>query len=54
MTAATPVLELDEVRKVYPGTPPVEPVRGVTLTVTQGSWWRWWARPGRARPRCCT
>jgi putative ABC transport system ATP-binding protein len=36
MTAATPVLELDEVRKVYPGMPPVEPVRGVTLTVTQG------------------
>jgi putative ABC transport system ATP-binding protein len=34
--AATPVLELDRVRKVYPGTPPVEPVRGVTLTVTSG------------------
>jgi putative ABC transport system ATP-binding protein len=34
--AATPVLELDRVRKVYPGTPPVEPVRGVTLTVTGG------------------
>jgi putative ABC transport system ATP-binding protein len=34
--AATPVLELDRVRKVYPGTPPVEPVRGVTLTVTLG------------------
>jgi putative ABC transport system ATP-binding protein len=32
----TPVLELDRVRKVYAGTPPVEPVRGVTLTVTQG------------------
>jgi len=34
--AATPVLELDRVRKVYAGTPPVEPVRGVTLTVTHG------------------
>jgi putative ABC transport system ATP-binding protein len=34
--AATPVLELDRVRKVYPGTPPVESVRGVTLTVTGG------------------
>jgi len=34
--AATPVLELDRVRKVYAGTPPVEPVRGVTLTVTSG------------------
>jgi putative ABC transport system ATP-binding protein len=33
---ATPVLELDRVRKVYPGTPPVEPVRGVTLAVTEG------------------
>ena len=35
-SAATPVLELDRVRKVYAGTPPVEPVRGVTLTVTRG------------------
>jgi putative ABC transport system ATP-binding protein len=34
--AATPVLELDQVSKVYPGSPPVTPVRGVTLTVTQG------------------
>jgi putative ABC transport system ATP-binding protein len=34
--AATPVLELDQVGKVYPGNPPVEPVRGVTLTITQG------------------
>jgi putative ABC transport system ATP-binding protein len=34
--AATPVLELEGVGKVYPGSPPVEPVRGVTLTVTQG------------------
>ena len=32
----TPVLELDRVRKVYPGTPPVEPVRGVTMTVARG------------------
>jgi putative ABC transport system ATP-binding protein len=35
-SAARPVLELDRVRKVYAGTPPVEPVRGVTLTVTRG------------------
>ena len=34
--AATPVLELDQVSKVYAGTPPVEPVRGVTLTITGG------------------
>jgi putative ABC transport system ATP-binding protein len=34
--AATPVLELDRVRKAYPGSPPVEPVRGVTLTITHG------------------
>jgi putative ABC transport system ATP-binding protein len=33
--AATPVLELDQVGKVYPGSPPVEPVRGITLTITQ-------------------
>jgi putative ABC transport system ATP-binding protein len=35
-TAATPVLELEGVGKAYPGSPPVEPVRGVTLTVTYG------------------
>jgi putative ABC transport system ATP-binding protein len=34
--AATPVLELDQVGKVYAGSPPVEPVRGVTLTITGG------------------
>jgi putative ABC transport system ATP-binding protein len=34
--AATPVLELDQVGKVYPGSPPVEPVRGVTLAITGG------------------
>jgi putative ABC transport system ATP-binding protein len=34
--AATPVLELDQVGKVYAGSPPVEPVRGVTLAITGG------------------
>jgi putative ABC transport system ATP-binding protein len=29
----TPVLELVAVRKVYPGTPPVESVAGITLTI---------------------
>ena len=33
---AGPVLELREVRKVYPGSPPVQAVRGVTLTVRAG------------------
>jgi putative ABC transport system ATP-binding protein len=32
----TAVLELDRVHKSYPGSPPVEPVRGVTLTVAEG------------------
>jgi putative ABC transport system ATP-binding protein len=32
----TPILELDRVRKVYGGIPPVEPVRGVTLTIAEG------------------
>ncbi|WP_436531619.1 ABC transporter ATP-binding protein [Actinoplanes sp. HUAS TT8] len=32
----TAVLELRDVRKVYPGTPPVESLRGVTLTVHAG------------------
>ncbi|HEX6681219.1 MAG TPA: ABC transporter ATP-binding protein [Candidatus Limnocylindrales bacterium] len=31
-----PVLELRGVRKVYPGTPPVEPVAGISLTVHSG------------------
>jgi putative ABC transport system ATP-binding protein len=31
-----PVLELRDVRKVYPGTPPVESLRGITLTVHSG------------------
>ncbi len=32
----TPVLELAGAWKVYPGTPPVESIRGVTLTVHSG------------------
>src|SRR3954469_12735403 len=32
----TAVLELTDVRKVYPGTPPVESVRGITLAVHPG------------------
>jgi putative ABC transport system ATP-binding protein len=32
----TPVLELRDARKVYPGTPPVESLRGVTITVHSG------------------
>jgi putative ABC transport system ATP-binding protein len=31
-----PVLELRDVWKIYPGEPPVEPVRGVSLTVAAG------------------
>jgi putative ABC transport system ATP-binding protein len=30
------VLELRDARKVYPGTPPVESIRGVTLTIYSG------------------
>jgi putative ABC transport system ATP-binding protein len=33
---SAPVLELRDARKVYPGTPPVESIRGVTLTVHSG------------------
>jgi putative ABC transport system ATP-binding protein len=32
----TPVLQLLDVRKVYPGTPPVESLRGITFTVAGG------------------
>ena len=31
------MLELNDVRKVYPGDPPVEPVRGVSLAVAAGA-----------------
>jgi putative ABC transport system ATP-binding protein len=30
------VLELRDARKVYPGTPPVESIRGITLTIRSG------------------
>jgi putative ABC transport system ATP-binding protein len=36
MPGAEPVLELHDVWKVYPGEPPVESVRGVSLTVAAG------------------
>ncbi|WP_433363713.1 ABC transporter ATP-binding protein [Actinoplanes sp. CA-142083] len=32
----TDVLELIDVRKVYPGTPPVESLRGITVTIRRG------------------
>jgi putative ABC transport system ATP-binding protein len=32
----TAVLELDDVRKTFPGSPPVESVRGISLTVHSG------------------
>jgi putative ABC transport system ATP-binding protein len=35
-THVGPVLELDAVSKIYPGTPPVEALRGVSLTVAAG------------------
>ncbi|ETK32271.1 ABC transporter ATP-binding protein [Microbispora sp. ATCC PTA-5024] len=36
MSVPSGVLVLDEVRKVYPGEPPVEPVRGISLSVAEG------------------
>jgi putative ABC transport system ATP-binding protein len=36
MSPAPPVLEVDQVTKVYPGEPPVSALRGVTFTVTSG------------------
>jgi putative ABC transport system ATP-binding protein len=33
---ADPVLELRQVRKVYPGAPPVESLRGITLSIRRG------------------
>jgi ABC-type Fe3+/spermidine/putrescine transport system ATPase subunit len=36
VTDRVPVLELSAVRKAYPGTPPVEAVRGVSLTFRSG------------------
>ena len=34
--ASTPVLEVDDVTKSYPGEPPVHAIRGVNLTIGQG------------------
>jgi putative ABC transport system ATP-binding protein len=34
--AARPVLEVDDVTKIYPGEPPVHALRGVSLSVAQG------------------
>ena len=36
MTENGTALSLRDVRKTYPGSPPVESVRGVTLDITQG------------------
>ncbi|MGH3207678.1 MAG: ATP-binding cassette domain-containing protein, partial [Trebonia sp.] len=36
MTGAVPVIELDEVSKVYPGQPPVRALAGVSLAVASG------------------
>ena len=36
MTAAAPVLELHDVGKIYPATPPVRAVSGVSLTILAG------------------
>ncbi|MBP2706559.1 ABC transporter ATP-binding protein [Microbispora sp. RL4-1S] len=36
MSTPEGVLVLDEVRRTYPGDPPVEPVRGVSLVVREG------------------
>ncbi len=51
----TAVLELIDVRKVYPGTPPVESLRGRHLHRAQRrTGRRRSARPAPARPRCST
>jgi putative ABC transport system ATP-binding protein len=34
--AGTPVLDVDDVTKSYPGEPPVQALRGVNLTIGQG------------------
>ncbi len=49
-----PVLELEQVAKVYPGSPPVRALAGVSLAVSAGELTASWARRGRASPRCCT
>jgi putative ABC transport system ATP-binding protein len=50
--AGTPVLELRDVWKIYPGEPPVEPVRGVSLAVAAGD--KVAVLPARASRRSCT
>ena len=48
-----PVLEVDQVTKIYPSEPPVTALRESPSPSTGASWWASWARRGRARPRCC-
>ena len=49
-----PVLELEQVSKVYPGQPPVRALDQACLAVAAGELVAVSARPDRASPRCCT
>ena len=49
-----PVLEVDQVTKIYPSEPPVTALRGSPSPSPRASWSPSSARRGRARPPCCT
>ena len=48
------VLELREVSKSYPGTPPVHAVREVSLAIAAGELVAVTGPSGPASPPCCT
>ena len=48
-----PVLEVDQVTKIYPSEPPVTALRESPSRSGGASWWASSARRDRASPRCC-
>ena len=51
--ARTPVLEVHDLAKSYPGEPPVQALGGVSLTIGPGELVGIVGPSGSARPRCC-
>jgi hypothetical protein len=54
MPPAAPVMELAAVTRIYPGSPPVTALAGVSFAIAAGELVPWSGRPGQVRRRCCT